>query len=87
MIMGTNHSIIRENQLIENNQNVNARGLTGREKEILLLVSKGLTNRQIAENLFIAENTVKNHMKNLLEKLGLENRVQLASYAVKYIPQ
>ncbi len=61
--------------------------LTRREKEILLLVSKGLTNRQIAENLFIAENTVKNHMKNLLEKLGLENRVQLASYAVKYIPQ
>ncbi|CAH2716465.1 Transcriptional regulatory protein DegU [Neobacillus rhizosphaerae] len=59
--------------------------LTPREKEILLLVSEGLTNRQIAENLFIAENTVKNHIKNLLEKLGLENRVQLASYAVKYI--
>ncbi|WP_312475686.1 response regulator transcription factor [Neobacillus sp.] len=59
--------------------------LTPREKEILLLVSEGLTNRQIAENLFIAENTVKNHIKNLLEKLGLENRAQLASYAVKYI--
>ncbi|MCL6571757.1 MAG: response regulator transcription factor [Bacillus sp. (in: Bacteria)] len=59
--------------------------LTPREKEILLLVSKGLTNKLIADNLFIAENTVKNHMKNLLEKLGLENRVQLASYAVKYI--
>ncbi|MFZ7943870.1 response regulator [Neobacillus sp. 19] len=59
--------------------------LTPREKEILLLVSEGKTNKQIAENLFIAENTVKNHIKNLLEKLGLENRVQLASYAVKYI--
>ncbi|QCJ44091.1 response regulator transcription factor [Bacillus sp. S3] len=59
--------------------------LTPREKEILLLVSEGRTNKQIAENLFIAENTVKNHIKNLLEKLGLENRVQLASYAVKYI--
>jgi len=59
--------------------------LTPREKEILLLVSEGLTNKQIAENLFIAENTVKNHIKNLLEKLCLENRVQLASYAVKYI--
>ena len=59
--------------------------LTPREKEILLLVSEGLTNKQIAENLFIAENTVKNHIKNLLDKLGLENRVQLASYAVKYI--
>jgi DNA-binding NarL/FixJ family response regulator len=59
--------------------------LTPREKEILLLVSEGLTNKQIAEDLFISENTVKNHIKNLLEKLGLENRVQLASYAVKYI--
>jgi two-component system, NarL family, nitrate/nitrite response regulator NarL len=59
--------------------------LTPREKEILLLVSDGLTNKQIAEQLFIAENTVKNHIKHLLEKLELENRVQLASYAVKYI--
>ncbi|NHC41590.1 response regulator transcription factor [Bacillus sp. MM2020_1] len=59
--------------------------LTTREKEILLLVSKGLTNKQIANQLFISENTVKNHMKNLLEKLNLENRVQLASYALKYI--
>lgn len=59
--------------------------LTPREKEILLLVSKGLTNKQIANNLFISENTVKNHMKNLLEKLKLDNRVQLASYALKYL--
>ncbi|WML44850.1 response regulator transcription factor [Neobacillus sp. PS3-40] len=59
--------------------------LTPREKEILLLVSKGLKNKQIAEHLFIAENTVKNHIKNLLQKLQLENRVQLASYALKYI--
>lgn len=59
--------------------------LTPREREILLLISKGLTNKQIAEHLYIAENTVKNHVKNLLEKLKLENRVQLASYALKYI--
>lgn len=59
--------------------------LTAREKEILLLVSDGLTNKQIAEKLYIVENTVKNHIKHLLNKLGLENRVQLASYAVKYI--
>lgn len=59
--------------------------LTPREKEILLLVSKGLTNKQIAEHLYISENTVKNHIKNLLQKLHLENRVQLASYALKYI--
>ncbi|MDF2855345.1 MAG: two-component system response regulator [Neobacillus sp.] len=60
--------------------------LTPREKEILQLISEGRTNKQIAEALFIAENTVKNHVKHLLEKLNLNNRVQLASYAVKYIP-
>jgi two-component system, NarL family, nitrate/nitrite response regulator NarL len=57
--------------------------LTPREHEILALVAKGNTNRQIAETLFIAENTVKNHIKNLLEKLSLDNRVQLAAFAVK----
>lgn len=60
-----------------------AYALTPREKEILALVSKGLTNKQMAKQLFIAENTVKNHIKNLLQKLNLENRVQLASYALK----
>lgn len=68
---------------LQNTPEINS--LTPREKEILLLVSDGLTNKQIAEQLFIAENTVKNHIKHLLEKLELENRVQLASYAVKYI--
>lgn len=60
------------------------KSLTPREKEILFLVTDGLTNKQIAGQLFIAENTVKNHIKNLLEKLDLENRVQLASYAIKH---
>ncbi|WP_066314830.1 response regulator transcription factor [Bacillus sp. FJAT-29814] len=68
---------------LQNTPEINS--LTPREKEILLLVSDGLTNKQIAEQLFIAENTVKNHIKHLLGKLELENRVQLASYAVKYI--
>lgn len=58
--------------------------LTTREKDILLLVKEGLTNREIAERLSIAENTVKNHIKNLLEKLELDNRVQLAGYAVRH---
>jgi DNA-binding NarL/FixJ family response regulator len=61
--------------------------LTPREKEILILVSKGFTNKQVAEQLSIAENTVKNHIKNLLKKLNLENRVQLASYALKNFNQ
>lgn len=57
--------------------------LTSREKEILIQVAKGLTNKQIGERLFITENTVKNHVKNLFSKLKVDNRVQLASYAMK----
>ncbi len=57
--------------------------LTKREKEILAQVIKGLTNREIAEVLFISENTVKNHLRNIMEKLHINNRVQAATYALK----
>ncbi|WP_202903141.1 LuxR C-terminal-related transcriptional regulator [Paenibacillus gorillae] len=55
--------------------------LTPREKELLCLVADGLANRDIAEKLIISEHTVKNHLKNILQKLHLDNRVQLARYA------
>ncbi|MBO7744240.1 response regulator transcription factor [Paenibacillus sp. MWE-103] len=55
--------------------------LTPRETEILTWVSKGVQNREIASHLNISEHTVKNHLKNILQKLHLENRVQLARYA------
>ncbi len=55
--------------------------LTARESEILGLVSRGATNREIAARLFISENTVKNHLKNIMAKLHIKNRVQLANYA------
>jgi two-component system, NarL family, nitrate/nitrite response regulator NarL len=58
--------------------------LTPREREILIHIAAGFTNRQIAEKLFITEHTVKNHVKHLLEKLALSNRVQLAAYAVQH---
>lgn len=58
--------------------------LTRRERELLICVGQGLTNRQIAETLFITENTVKNHIKNVLEKLLLNNRAHLAAYAVQH---
>lgn len=58
--------------------------LTRREREILICVGQGLINRQIAQTLFITENTVKNHIKNVLEKLLLNNRAQLAAYAVQH---
>ncbi|MDF2720688.1 MAG: chemotaxis protein CheY [Paenibacillus sp.] len=57
--------------------------LTARELELVACVAAGNTNRQIAERLVIAENTVKNHIKNILDKLKLENRVQLTAYAVR----
>ncbi|HJV32010.1 MAG TPA: response regulator transcription factor, partial [Bacillales bacterium] len=57
--------------------------LTKREKEILLQVMKGMTNREIAFALFISENTVKNHLRNIMEKLQKNNRVQAATYAMQ----
>ncbi|WP_245946937.1 response regulator [Paenibacillus cellulosilyticus] len=59
----------------------NDQPLTPREREILGWVAKGLTNREIAFELDISEQTVKNHLKNILQKLHLANRVQLTRYA------
>ncbi|RED63835.1 response regulator [Cohnella lupini] len=56
-------------------------GLTPREKEILQEVARGQTNREIATSLNLSEHTVKNHLKNILQKLHLDNRVQLTRYA------
>lgn len=52
-------------------------GLTAREAEIVKLVLAGLSNREIGEQLYIAESTVKKHMSNIFEKLGVQNREQL----------
>jgi DNA-binding NarL/FixJ family response regulator len=52
--------------------------LTEREREILALVAKGASNRQISETLFITEGTVKNHLSNILGKLGVRDRTQAA---------
>lgn len=57
--------------------------LTERELEVLRLVARGLTNRDIAEQLYISENTVKNHVRNILEKLHLHTRMEAVMYAVK----
>lgn len=57
--------------------------LTERELEVLRLVAKGLNNREIAKQLFISENTVKNHVRNILEKLQLHSRMEAVMYAVR----
>jgi DNA-binding NarL/FixJ family response regulator len=57
--------------------------LTERELEVLKLVAHGLNNREIAKRLFISENTVKNHVRNILEKLQLHSRMEAVMYAVR----
>lgn len=57
--------------------------LTRREEEILKLVARGLPNKEIADTLGIVEGTVKRHLQNILEKLHLRNRVELATFAVR----
>jgi two-component system NarL family response regulator len=57
--------------------------LTARELEVLRLVARGMSNREVADQLFISENTVKNHMRNILEKLHLHSRMEAVMYAVR----
>jgi DNA-binding NarL/FixJ family response regulator len=57
--------------------------LSQREMEIMKLVAKGYTNKEISHAMFISEYTVKNHLKNILKKLGIKNRVQLTRYAIE----
>jgi DNA-binding NarL/FixJ family response regulator len=57
--------------------------LTTRELEVLKLVAKGMSNREIADALYISENTVKNHVRNILEKLHLHSRMEAVIYAVR----
>ena len=63
--------------------------LSEREKEVLVLVARGLTNRQIAAELIISENTVRNHLSHILDKLDLSRRSQAAAYAVQrgFLPE
>ena len=67
----------------DDRQQVPAPRLTEREMEVLRLVAKGLNNRDIAKQLFISENTVKNHVRNILEKLQLHSRMEAVVYAVR----
>ncbi len=67
----------------EDEPSLHAPRLTAREVEVLRLVARGLANREIGAQLFISENTVKNHVRNILEKLQLHTRMEAAMYAVR----
>src|SRR5437879_2138340 len=58
--------------------------LSDREKEILQLVAQGFRNKEIGEKLFISEQTVKNHLHNIFDKLGVSDRLELALYAIHH---
>ena len=59
-------------------------GLSEREREVIAAIAEGLTNREIAERLVISEKTARNHVSNILDKLGLSCRSEAAAYAVRH---
>jgi DNA-binding NarL/FixJ family response regulator len=56
--------------------------LSQREREIIILIAQGYKNKEIAEKMFITEQTVKNHLHNVFDKLGVSDRLELALYAI-----
>ena len=72
MAQGMDQKKTEQSELVE---------LTPREVEVMNLIGKGITNREIAKELYIAEGTVKTHVTNILNRLGLSNRSQIAIYA------
>ena len=57
--------------------------LTARELEVLKLVARGMSNKDVADELYISENTVKNHVRNILEKLQIHSRMEAVMIAVR----
>lgn len=70
---------------LRNGQKVDSElaGLTEQERQILTLIGQGMTNRQIGENMHLAEKTIKNYVSGLLAKLGMERRTQAAAYVAR----
>lgn len=58
-------------------------GLTGREIEVLSMIADGMTSREISDRLFISENTVRNHVRNILDKLGMSSRFEAVHWAYR----
>ena len=61
---------------VANTAKIDQLGLTAREMEVLQLIAEGLSTRQMAERLFVSENTVKTHVNRVLDKLGADRRTQ-----------
>ncbi|WIV21505.1 response regulator transcription factor [Paenibacillus polygoni] len=77
------YEILKEVQISKRKEMLTVNQLTSREQDILYEVARGLTNKEIALRYEISEYTVKNHLKNILQKLQVHNRVQLTRYAME----
>lgn len=81
------NNLVFDSHIVSNMQNHSKKtvehNLTDREFDILLLVAEGLNNKEIAQKLFLSEGTVRNYISNMLEKLDLRDRTQLAIYYYK----
>ena len=79
--------ILEEHNSAETNSAVvhkkNVKGLTPREQEVLQILAKGYTNKEIAQKLFISEKTVKSHLNNIFKKLEVSRRLEAILYAIK----
>jgi DNA-binding NarL/FixJ family response regulator len=85
LIAGYILDILQSNSTISNGQNGPSEefNLTNREREILTLIAEGLSNKDIADKLFLSLYTVKNHVSNIIQKLAVEDRTQAAILAYK----
>ena len=85
--VASGHSLIDANtakQAMEHLSHLPGSELTEREREVLTLVARGFTNKQIADTLFVTEKTARNHVSHILDKLGLSRRSEAAAFAVEH---
>jgi len=86
-LVALGHSLIDSNtakHAMERLTQVPGSELTEREREVLALVARGYTNKQIADTLFVSEKTARNHVSHILDKLGLSRRSEAAAFAVEH---
>src|SRR2546425_6837237 len=86
-LVASGHSLIDTNttkQVVERLTQMPGSELTDREREVLALVARGYTNKQIADTLYVSEKTARNHVSHILEKLGLSRRSEAAAFAVEH---
>ena len=80
----TRKAVTHMTTLASGDPQIPGEGLTEREREVLALVARGYTNKQIADSLYLSEKTARNHVSHILEKLGFSRRSEAAAYAAEH---